>query len=773
MDQLSREINTKSKELQHIFADISLIDDNFLAKVNSEGTKFLTPDYLFATIHFDTYSIGSLLIKSGSSKIFESYKKLPGFSAVVEIEGSRGVSSALTKLFDHSVDSDDEITEFESSRTLFNKTNLSLGISGMNSPSSPTSPNGYGSPPYSSSRKLSVSFASHSLSSTSNRRGSINSRTNSCYNYSRFDSQISCSNDSKFELAEDIYNQLSAVLRPKALAHTQLINRMIGIVIDIHEIASLCDNDDSFERDRLISISSSIENTIDADLGDYDVICSRGRKRIDLLTELKQKAERLIIALKKDAQQARKIETKNYSLAASLDSLIEGLTPMFEQLSTSLNHFSFIDTSIEDMKLKLELEGTKFITSDFIFLLPDAYEGQSIASLAIIAGAGTVIRHIRNYWPDFTSLGVSSSSVFMQGLKGSKDQNAEVDFSNAVNLRAMGFDPSLLLSAGFGACDIIAAGYSASELRDAGIDITVLKSAGLADTTSKIIGFDIDIQKEILMEFCKNMEYKQWFKHEGWDIVKSMENKQLPTATLVNVELGLRTIGLGEVSKQLSVISNLSKVVGLKINNSGCVIKIILPSNNLSGPLPRNIGYISTLTQIVLNSNKIIGNIPESIGLLQSLEVLYLNDNLLEGNVPSSFKGLKSLKILCLDNNKLSGVVPQTFASLRKLQRLTLHHNHFSGQLPYRLVELLSLEELLLQNNRFQGPIPEFLGRMTNLKTLNLSHNYFSGPVPDTFTGLNKLTSLSLEGNSGVKVDMMTRIKLQRYLNTCKLKFDK
>jgi len=65
------------------------------------------------------------------------------------------------------------------------------------------------------------------------------------------------------------------------------------------------------------------------------------------------------------------------------------------------------------------------------------------------------------------------------------------------------------------------------------------------------------------------------------------------------------------------------------------------------------------------------------------------------------------------------------------------------------------------------------LGRMTNLKTLNLSHNYFSGPVPDTFTGLNKLTSLSLEGNSGVKVDMMTRIKLQRYLNTCKLKFDK
>ena len=650
--------------------------------MNSEGTGFITPDYLFTAIHFDNYSIGSLLIKSGSSQIFESYKKIPGFTKVVDIEGNR-VGSSLKKLFDHSVDSDDEVTEFEGSQTLFNKTNLSLGISAMNSPNSPNSPTNYGSPPY-TSRKLSVSFVSNSLSSTTNRRGSINSRTNSCYNYSRFDSQISSSNDSKFELAEDIYNQISAVLRPKALAHTQLINRMIGIVIDIHEIASLCDADDSSERDRLISISSSIENTIDADLDDGDVICSRGRKRIDLLTELKQKAERLIIALKKDAQQARKIETKNYSLAASLDSLIEGLTPMFEQLSASLNHFSFIDTSIEDMKQKLELEGTKFITSDFIFLLPDAYEGQSIASLAIIAGTGTVIRHIRNYWPDFTSLGVTRSSVFMQGLKASKDLSGEVDFSNAVTLRGMGFDPSLLLSAGFGACDIIAAGYSASELRDAGIDITVLKSAGLADTTSKIIGFDIDIQKEILMEFCKNMEYKQWLKHEGWDIVKSTNNQQqLPTATLVNVELGLRTIGLGEVSKQLNVISNLSKVVGLKINNNGCVIKIILPSNNLSGPLPNNIGYISTLIQIVLNSNKINGCIPESIGLLQNLEVLYLNDNLLEGNIPSSFKGLKSLRVLCLDNNKLSGVVPQSFASLRKLQRLTLNHNHFSGQLPY------------------------------------------------------------------------------------------
>lgn len=721
---------------------------------------------LFVLKHFDGQTIGSLIIKSSSLAILSELKKIPGFSAVSEIDTNKG----LSRLFGRSVDSDDEVTEFEGSHSPIRKSGLDLESSRLNSPKSPMSPSNYGSPSYSNTRKSSVSFTTpNTTSQNTTRRASINSRSNSCFNYSRFDLQISQSNESKFELADDIFNQLSVLLTPQALAHTQLINRLMGIIIEIHEISDLCDLDDHVERERLLTLASCIEDTIDADVDDADVVCSRGRKRIDLLTELKQKAERLLIALHKDASSARRIETKNYSLAASLDGLIEGISPLLEQLQAVLNRFSFIDTSIDDMKGRLELEGTRFINADFIFRLPDAYEGQSIASLAIIAGAGSMLRYIRNFWPEFSSLGVNSS--FIQGLKATKDLD-DVDFSNAVVLRGMGFDPELLLAAGFGAVDIISAGFSASELRSGGIDVTVLKSAGLADTTSKLIGFDIDIQKEILIEFCKNMRWLNWLKHDGWDIVKNTEIAAMPTATLVNVELGLRTIGRGDVSKQYSVISNLSKVSGLKIDSNGCVTKLILPSNNLSGPLPHNIGYISTLTQIVLNSNKIVGNIPESIGLLTSLEVIYLNDNEITGEIPHSFKALKNLKILCLDRNKLSGLVPQSLASLRKLQRLTLNNNNFSGQLPYRLVELVSLQELFLQNNRFKGPFPEFLGRMPNLKTLQLSNNYFTGTIPDSWINLSKLTTLSIDGNSGATIDTMTRIKLQRYLNTCRLKFD-
>lgn len=520
LDKLSRDINHRSKELGMLLVVFSFLDDSILNKINAEGTEWLTPNMLFAFPHFDGQTIGSLIIKSSASIVLSGLKKIPEFTAVSEI----GVNRSLSKLFERRVS--DDFTEFDSTPIKKNDS-----VSCLNSPKSPQYINA--SPSYSNTRRLSVSMTPTSISYTANRRGSINSRSNSCFNYSRFDLQPSQSNESKFDLADEIFNNLSVVLAPKALAHTQLLNRLMGINLDIHYIASLCDMEDQAERDRLIVIASTIEDTIDSDLNDEDVICSRGRKRIDLLIELKEKAERLLLTLQKDANSARRIETKNYSLAASFDGIVEGIFPLLEQLKGTLNRFSFIDTSIDDLKGRLELEGTRFITSDFIFRLPDAYEGQSIASLSIIAGAGSVLRYIRNYWPEFTSLGVSSA--FIQGLTVSKDTN-DVDFSNAVALRAMGFDPQLLLAAGMGAVDIISAGFSASELKNGGIDVSVLKSAGLVDTTSKLVGFDIDIQKDILIEFCKNMNFKHWVKKDGWDSVKASEI--IATASLVNVELG-------------------------------------------------------------------------------------------------------------------------------------------------------------------------------------------------------------------------------------------
>jgi hypothetical protein len=236
--------------LQQSISDFTLLDNSIVSRINSEGTSWLTPNFIFSFAHYDGQTVGSLVIKSSSSVILLGLKKIPGFSAIAEVEINRGQNS-LSKLFDADV----EVTEFEGNSPI-NNTGHGLVMSHLNSPKSPLCSSNYGSPPYTNTRKSSVSFVSpNSISTSINRRGSINSRSNSCFNYSRFDLQLSQSNESKFDVADEIYNQLSSVLTPKALAHTQLINRLIGITGDIHDVASICDMDDINERERLISIA--------------------------------------------------------------------------------------------------------------------------------------------------------------------------------------------------------------------------------------------------------------------------------------------------------------------------------------------------------------------------------------------------------------------------------------------------------------------------------------------------------------------------------------
>lgn len=70
-------------------------------------------------------------------------------------------------------------------------------------------------------------------------------------------------------------------------------------------------------------------------------------------------------------------------------------------LKGSSNH----NSNIMSINEKIARDGTRFITSDFIFHYSSVrMAGQSIGSLAIASGAGAVLRFIRNNWPDFTAL---------------------------------------------------------------------------------------------------------------------------------------------------------------------------------------------------------------------------------------------------------------------------------------------------------------------------------------------------------------------------------
>jgi hypothetical protein len=102
------------------------------------------------------------------------------------------------------------------------------------------------------------------------------------------------------------------------------------------------------------------------------------------------------------------------------------------KLDESLQQFSFLSADSEDfiepqaakksaanvtynfisINEKIARDGTKFFTSDFIFQNQSIRSGgHSIGSLAIVAGAGAVLRHIRQYWPEFTAL--NGSFIFL------------------------------------------------------------------------------------------------------------------------------------------------------------------------------------------------------------------------------------------------------------------------------------------------------------------------------------------------------------------------
>jgi hypothetical protein len=108
----------------------------------------------------------------------------------------------------------------------------------------------------------------------------------------------------------------------------------------------------------------------------------------------------------------------------------------------------------------------------------DAYEGQSVGSLAIIAGAGAILTDIRRHWVGLTALGggdsnsskdeynATSSSYSKDSLSADGSiSNSEsetwnpladkINFSDARTLRILGFSIQELKAAGFSDIDIL------------------------------------------------------------------------------------------------------------------------------------------------------------------------------------------------------------------------------------------------------------------------------------------------------------------------------
>jgi hypothetical protein len=214
---------------------------------------------------------------------------------------------------------------------------------------------------------------------------------------------------------EELQQQLHELLSPAALALTQLIQRLVGFSADFLFLSERCNQTGQYtEGDRLLALRATIEATIDADHRDsaYDLVCGRGRRRLDNVQVLMQQVQVGSKELQRLALRSR--AESDFTGAQALDAVAADLTQCLSQIEQGLSAgvFSLLDSenaaSTPDAGVEISehiaREGTGFITSDYVFQFASGREGHSIGSLAIIAGAGAVLRFIRSEWPDLTAL---------------------------------------------------------------------------------------------------------------------------------------------------------------------------------------------------------------------------------------------------------------------------------------------------------------------------------------------------------------------------------
>lgn len=234
---------------------------------------------------------------------------------------------------------------------------------------------------------------------------------------------------------EELQLQLKELLELPSAALNELLLRFVGISSDLLQLSDMNISIGNLpESDRLLMLRDAVDSSIDADLQDLDEesarsICGRGRSRLSDLDTLVRQVKVGRKELQRVAVRAR-LE-KDFTGAQALDSVAADLSKSLFRLQQSMMPFSLLsvedDLNISDAGLEINdriaRDGSSFITADFLFNFSNSSR-HSIASLAVIAGAGAILRHIRKSWPGLTALkarGGSHNGLTLTG-EGAWDQ---------------------------------------------------------------------------------------------------------------------------------------------------------------------------------------------------------------------------------------------------------------------------------------------------------------------------------------------------------------
>ena len=244
---------------------------------------------------------------------------------------------------------------------------------------------------------------------------------------------------------------------------------------------------------------------------------------------------------------------------------------------------------------------------------------------------------------------------------------------------------------------------------------------------------------------------------------------------------------IGEVFKQLHLVSNKSNVETLKIERTSIVnlngnvlngfvnlidldlshCSLMVLENGIFEPLSHlksiNLGFnlISSiandlfrnnreLNRIILKSNVLVNVNEAAFSGLTHLETLDLSYNHIS-KLETEFSNCPNLKTIFLNNNEIQQIVSsRTFTQLGNLTNLDLNSNKIQ-EIYFECSKTLCY--LNLSNNEIRKLQLYYFLSLTNLKVLNLKNNSITGSITDLkFKNNAKLLDLDLSNNRNVEI---------------------
>lgn len=580
VEKLINQLTEDYQKFLVVTRKVSLLNQSSVQqRIHLEGTSFVNADFLFASeFEGEAVSVASLLIQSQSEYLLRAIETWQELSAL--------------------------------NRSSFNLSNHLLLTSQLESDQrsqlqSITDVSSYVQSDWNS---VSQNFSSATTGKGKLRRETLEGFTTSLVlsNTSQYKKEFSQLIFDTLHSFETLLHQLNLLLTTEAMAHSELICRLIGIRDDLYSLIEVNTHaTNQVEAERLLELVNVIDNTIDADEQDhlyhhpYMMISEistnnlaaataalgaeggtslnaaqalnsssyssyvkylasianheigRGRKRIDNIYHfLKVLVEGMneLIKLKSRAK-----SINDFIAVKSIDQILDLLKTKIEMVEKSITPFHLLDHDndisshgnalqlpkinqnlILDINERIAREGTDFLTSDFLFSYCCGQKGHSIGSLAIVSGAGAVLRCIKTFWPSFTVLG-GSNNVTETGKSSSlnpetsTDFTSSVDFRSANTLRLLGFDAKTLKLAGFSTVDILTAGFTAEQLKTTGFSIELIRSIPHFDHYfTRAVGYQLETQAKILLEFFLTTGGTQWRKSDSWgDLVNSLSQSNI------------------------------------------------------------------------------------------------------------------------------------------------------------------------------------------------------------------------------------------------------